>query len=187
MPEAAQGSGQRHGASWRDECAPRAPEIRVTAPQSGHSRAFHMALDDGGRVAVCRTQKLAEPSTSAWGMSFVMQSTILEAVTTRLANQKAPGDKGHCGCADQHKALVEGWICRSTQHISDWLLDVMDGKMQWPLWYRGHLGHERRARGGLTRVPAPRCTHIIRRRINKNMSNCIKLLTKVEKLTDYIE
>ena len=25
-----------------------------------------------------------------------------------------------------HKALVEGWMCRSTQYISDWLLDVMD-------------------------------------------------------------
>ena len=45
-------------------------------------------------------------------------------------------------------------------------------------WYRGHLGHERRAGGGLTRVPAPRCMHIIRRRINKNMSNCIKLLKR---------
>jgi hypothetical protein len=45
-------------------------------------------------------------------------------------------------------------------------------------WYRGHLGHERRAGGGLTRVPAPGCMHIIRRRINKNMSNCIKLLKR---------
>jgi len=32
------------------------------------------------------TQKLAEPSTAARGMSFVMQSAILEAVTTRLVN-----------------------------------------------------------------------------------------------------
>ena len=74
------------------------------------------------------TEKLAEPSTAARGMSFVMQSAILEAVTTRLVNQNTPRDKqGHCGCAHQHKALVEGWMCRSTQHTSDWLLDVMDG------------------------------------------------------------
>jgi hypothetical protein len=87
-----------------------------------------MALDDGGEVAVCETQKLVEPSTDARGMSFVMQSAILEAVTTRLVNQQAPRDKqGHCGCAHQRKALVEGWMCRSTQHISDWLLDATDG------------------------------------------------------------
>jgi hypothetical protein len=57
-----------------------------------------------------------------------MQSTILEAVTIRLVNQNAPGDKqGHCGCAHKHKPLVEEWMCRSKQHISDWLLDVVDG------------------------------------------------------------
>jgi hypothetical protein len=78
MPEAAQGTGRRPGASRRDECAPRVPGIRVTVPRSGHSRGIHMALEDGGRVAVCETQKLAEPSTAARGMSFVMQSTILE-------------------------------------------------------------------------------------------------------------
>jgi hypothetical protein len=67
-----------------------------------------MALEDGDRVAVCETQKLAEPSTAARGMSFVMQSTILEAVTTRLVDQNAPGNKqGLCGCAHKHKPLVE--------------------------------------------------------------------------------
>ena len=117
MREAAQGTGRRRCASRRDECAPKAPGIRVTAPRSGHSGGFHGALDDGGGVAVCETQKLAEPSTAARGMSFVMQSTIIEAVTTRLVNQQAPGDKqGHCRCAHKHKALVEGWMCRSTQH-----------------------------------------------------------------------
>ena len=61
-------------------------------------------LDNGGGVEVCGTQKLMEPSTAARGMSFVMQSTTIEAVTTRLGNQKAPGDKhGHFGCAHQHK------------------------------------------------------------------------------------
>ena len=77
-------------------------------------------LDDGGGMAICETQKLAQPSTAARGMSFVMQSTTIEAVTTRLGSHKAPGDKqGHCGCAQKHKALVERWMCRSTQHISD--------------------------------------------------------------------
>ena len=77
-------------------------------------------LDDGGGMAFCETQKLAQPSTAARGMSFVMQSTTIEAVTTRLGSHKAPGDKqGHCGCAQKHKALVERWMCRSTQHISD--------------------------------------------------------------------
>jgi hypothetical protein len=105
-------TGTLNGASRRDDCAPKAPGIGVMAPQSGHSGGFHMALDDGGGVAVCETQKLVEPSTAAWGMSFVMQSAILEAATTRLVNQQAPGDKqGHCGCAHQHKALVEGWMC----------------------------------------------------------------------------
>jgi hypothetical protein len=128
MPKAAKGTGRRSGASRRDDCAPRVPGIRVTAPRSGHSWGIHMDVEDGGGVAVYETQKLAEPSTATWGMSFVMQSTILEAVTTRLVSQKAPRDKqGHCGCAHKHKPLVERRICRSTQHISDWLLDAMDG------------------------------------------------------------
>ena len=80
----AHGSGRRPGPSRRDECAPRTPGIRVSAPRSAHPRGFHTTLDDGGGVPLFETQKLAEPSTVARGMSFLMQSTILEAVTTRL-------------------------------------------------------------------------------------------------------
>ena len=116
----AKGSGRRPGPSQRDECAPRTPGIRVSAPRSAHPRGFHTTLDDGGGVPLFETQKLAEPSTVARGMSFLMQSTILEAVTTRLANQKAPADKQrHCGCAEKHRRSWRGWMCRSTQHISD--------------------------------------------------------------------
>jgi hypothetical protein len=116
----AQGSGRRPGPSQRDECAPRTPGIRVSAPRSAHPRGFHATLDDGGGVPLFETQKLAEPSTVARAMSFLMQSTILEAVTTRLANQKAPADKQrHCGCAHKRRRSWRGWMCRSTQHISD--------------------------------------------------------------------
>ena len=119
-PKGAQGSGRRPGPSRRDECALRTPGIGVSAPRSGHPRGFHTTLDDGGGVPLCETQKLAEPSTAAWGMSFLMQSTILEAVTTRLVSQKATADKqGHCDCAHKHKPLVARWMCQSTQHISD--------------------------------------------------------------------
>ena len=120
MQEAAQGSGRRHGPSRRDECAPRTPGIRISAPRSAHPRGFHTTLDDGGGVPLFETQKSAEPSTVARGMSFLMQSTILEAVATRLANQKAPADKQrHCGCAEKHRRSWRGWMCRSTQHIPD--------------------------------------------------------------------
>jgi hypothetical protein len=100
--------------------APICSGIGVSAPRSGHPRGFHTTLDDGGGVPLCETQKLAEPSTAAWGMSFLMQSTILEAVTTRLVSQKALTDKqGHCDCAHEHKPLVARWMCQSTQNISD--------------------------------------------------------------------
>jgi hypothetical protein len=119
MAKGAQGSGRRPGPSRRDECAPRTPGIRVSAPRSAHPRGFHTTLDDGGGVPLFETQKLAEPSTVARGMSFLMQSTILEAVTTRLANQKAPADRQrHCGCAHKRRRSWRGWMCRSTQHIS---------------------------------------------------------------------
>ena len=120
MAKGAKGSGRRPGPSRRDECASKTPGIRVSAPRSAHPRGFHTTLDDGGGVPLFETQKLAEPSTVARGMSFLMQSTILEAVTTRLANQKAPADRQrHCGCAHKRRRSWRGWMCRSTQHISD--------------------------------------------------------------------
>jgi hypothetical protein len=46
-------------------------------------RGLRGPLDNGGGVEVCGTQKLVEPSTAARGMSFAMQSTTIEAMTTR--------------------------------------------------------------------------------------------------------
>ena len=107
MAKGAQGSGRRPGPSRRDECAPRTPGIRVSAPRSAHPRGFHTTLDDGGGVPLCETQKLAEPSTVARAMSFLMQWTILEAVTTRLVSQNAPADKQdkQDGCVDRHNTF----------------------------------------------------------------------------------
>ena len=55
---------------------------------------------NGGGVEVFGTKKLVEPLTAARGMSFVMEWTTVEAVTTRLGSQQAPLEKqGHFGCA----------------------------------------------------------------------------------------
>jgi hypothetical protein len=63
-------------------------------------KIYSAKLSDGGGVEVCGTEMLVEPLTTARGMSVVMQSTTIEAVTKRLGSQQAPGDKqGHFGCA----------------------------------------------------------------------------------------
>ena len=48
-----------------------------------------------------------KPLTAARGMSVVMQSTTVEAVTTRLGSQQALRDKqGPFGCADEAQNLL---------------------------------------------------------------------------------
>ena len=54
MPKAGQGIGRRTCASRRDDCVSEAPGIGVSAPQSGRSRGFRKALDDGLELPVLR-------------------------------------------------------------------------------------------------------------------------------------
>jgi hypothetical protein len=79
------------------------------------------------------------------------------------------------------QAFFACYHSKNATAMTSWPLHFWNDSTQKGLdsrWYPGHIGHERRAGGGLTRVPSPRCMHIIRRRINKNMSNCIKLLKR---------
>jgi hypothetical protein len=114
----------------------------MNAHQSARNRCFgtalrpflepHRPLDNGGGVEVCMTERLVEPSTAARGMSVVMQSTTNEAVTTRLGSRQAPASARRPArtmwlCSPSTQLLEEEWMCRSTQHILDWLLDAMDG------------------------------------------------------------
>jgi hypothetical protein len=96
------------------------PESVFRHPDPAILEAFTRLWTMVAECRFARPRSWRNLPTAARGMSFLMQSTILEAVTTRLVSQKAPADKQrHCDCAHKHKPLVARWMCQSTQHISD--------------------------------------------------------------------